>query len=76
MKVTKRSKWTRTLRCKGCKSELEIEADDVRQGDFGCGYGDDHDFKFYVHCAVCKEVNFVGALPGHVEELAQSKRRR
>ena len=36
-----------------CDTKLEFEADDVSIGDFGCGWGDDHEYEPYVRCPEC-----------------------
>ena len=57
MKVLKRaSPWTHKFTCKGCHSELEAEASDVKVGEFGgVAYaGESGETKYYVICIVCR----------------------
>ena len=55
MKVLKRVPWSYKFTCKGCKSVLEAEGSDVREGRFGgVAYaGELGDLHFYVQCSVC-----------------------
>ncbi len=61
--------------CK-CGSELVAEAADVRYGDFGCGYADDHDWKYYVTCPVCSRDHQLrhDVVPPNVQQMARAKR--
>ena len=56
MKVIKRVPWSHKFTCRGCKSELEAEPNDVRFGEFGAvAYaGESGEMKFYVRCTVCE----------------------
>ena len=76
MKVIKpgASEWKRTTKCKECDCEMEFTPDDVVMGDFGCGYGDDHDYKTYVPCPECKSV-VLGGVPQWIADTAEAKRR-
>ena len=51
MKVLNRVEWTHEHKCSGCKSDIVIEASDVRFGSFGSF--DDFESEFYVDCTVC-----------------------
>jgi hypothetical protein len=56
MKVVKaRPPWKHKFTCKGCQTELEAEASDVRIGTFNACYyaGDNGEQKYYVKCSVC-----------------------
>lgn len=77
MKVLKRVPWSRNCTCHGCKSELELEANDVRVASFG-SMGDYED-EFYVECPVCKTDIRLGPfyranLPADVQLKAEGKR--
>ncbi len=78
MKIIKRTKWTLKVVCKDCKAELKIEGSDVRYGDFGIGYGDDHDYKYYVNCANCHAVVSLkdNLLLENIKDGAEAKYRR
>lgn len=77
MKIIKRVEWSKTCTCRGCKSELLVEADDVQIASFG-SMGDYED-EFYVECPVCKTyIRFGGMyradLPADVRLKATEKR--
>ena len=76
MKVVKpgASTWKKKATCKPCGATLEYTPEDVKMGDFGCGYGDDHDFKTYIDCPECKSAVFV-RVPDWISEMASAKRR-
>ena len=71
MKILKRVSWKHVFTCTGCKSELEAEPSDVRVGRFGCY--DEFETKYYVKCAVCKEVHFLkdGKVPTDIQNGAK-----
>lgn len=61
MKILKIVPWSEKIKCKGCKSELEVESEDMRTGRFGVY--DEFETKYYVVCPVC----------GHWHYFAESK---
>lgn len=79
MKILKRAEWKHEFTCRGCKSTLLAEADDVRVGDFGsCG---DYDTEFYVECPICETCHRFGGwytdkLPADVKKMASERRKQ
>lgn len=74
MRIIERSDWEIQCRCTGCKSLLGVTKDDVRYGDFGVQYADDHDWRFYFVCPVCgTQTKIICSLPPDVQELARWK---
>ena len=74
MKILKRAVWTYVFTCRLCKSELEAEAADVKQGYFGANYGGDvPQRRFYVDCAVCGDTHQIhdSIVPPDVQEAAK-----
>ena len=72
MKVKVVRKWSKIIKCRGCKSTLELEEGDVRWGGFSCM--GEVDYNFYIDCVECGTTNILGYdLPGYVEDLAKSK---
>lgn len=70
--------WVYTLVCKHCSSKLEASGDDVSLGDFGCGYGGDTDYQYFIRCPVCNNCNLLKnvRLPANVTDAAQLRSRR
>lgn len=63
--------WTRQATCKGCKTRVEIEAGDVRYGDFGVG--GDHVYLFFAQCPKCPFVIVVSNPPDVVADAARAR---
>lgn len=73
MKVVEEKRFEHEFTCKGCGSKLIAEADDIRYGDFGAGYGGDTDWQYYARCPVCGECYFIKSalLPPNVVSRAR-----
>jgi hypothetical protein len=55
MKIVDEQPFNYEFTCRGCKSQLIAEADDVLVGYFGANYGGDlPDRQYYVTCPVCE----------------------
>lgn len=64
MQVINTPEWKHEAVCTGCRSELLIEAADVKYGQFGGGYCESGDATWFARCCVCEEPIF---LFGHGE---------
>jgi hypothetical protein len=74
MRIIERKDWELQTTCPCCKSVLGVTKEDVRYGDFGVQYADDHDWHFYFVCAVCsKQVRITQSLPPDVADTARWK---
>jgi hypothetical protein len=76
VKVLEEKPWTLKVTCKECKSELEVEASDVRALEWESG---DCDHTSYTtKCAVCKssiDLKFHDIAPGVREEAVRKHRK-
>lgn len=74
MKVLKTVPWSEKITCKGCKSELEVEAGDMCTGRYGSF--DEFETKFYVICPVCGDWHYFSdsKLPSNVKRDAKRDR--
>lgn len=77
MKVIKQGEWKRRLTCKGCKSVLEANCDDVRYGDYSENYEDEFKGNFYIRCPICERHNQLKEkdVPSFIQEEALENRK-
>jgi hypothetical protein len=77
MRLIEEGHWKQVYQCRSCNSRVEAEADDIEFGDFGAGYGDDHDWRFFWRCPWCKTQNKPpeSTLAPHVMTLARARQR-
>ena len=60
MKVVDEKPFGYEFECRGCKSRLVAEMDDVQVGYFGANYGGDTpDREYYVECSVCGTIRIL-----------------
>ena len=59
MKILEAKPWSHVINCKVCKSKLEIEENDVKEGEFGGSYCDSGEPHPYVVCPVCESHNII-----------------
>ncbi len=79
MKIIEEKPFNFAFECRGCKSQLVAEAEDVSVDYFGPNYGGDSPTRgYYVTCPVCgtdKVLEYSQTTP-KVRELADSKEKR
>lgn len=57
MKVIEKKEWNYTFTCRGCKSTLETQPEDVKKASFGVY--DDFETEYYVTCPECLTENTI-----------------
>jgi len=76
MKVIKNraTQWSKRIDCVGCKSTLEIEADDVYTTQWGSGMdADGYETVYRVKCPCCETATNLKDIPVFVIALADCK---
>lgn len=76
--ITAGEVWAKQYGCPGCKTEMEIDSDDVRftrqhHSSIWGSHEDWYDDLFYFICVSCKTILELGEIPAWVRNKARSR---
>lgn len=75
MKIIKTGEWKKRITCRGCKSVLEANGEDVRYGLYSTEYEDEFKGQFYIQCPVCDKKQIQKEIPNDVAADAMENRK-
>ncbi len=80
MKITREQPFGFGFECRGCRSQLVAEIEDVKVGYFGANYGGDRPSReYYVECPVCGThhiIKYSETTPKVREQADKTERKR